>query len=69
MSAHVQSLLQYRFTVPVWLLAVLLAATVAGAALLDGSDPQRAPATGAPAAATTPDPHTNCLVSRLVGHC
>jgi hypothetical protein len=69
MSTHVQSALQYRFTMPVWLLAVVLAAVLAIAALLAGSGSPRAPATAAPAAATTPYAHGSCLDSRVVGHC
>jgi hypothetical protein len=69
MSAHVQSALRYRFTLPAWLLAVVVAAAIAigAVALLGGSgSPAAAPAaSGAGVHAVQP---TVCVDSS-VGHC
>ena len=74
MSAHMQSALRYRLTVPAWLIAIAVAAAIAigAAALLDGSnEPTASPAAAGaqPSRTTLPQQDTVCVDSRVVGHC
>jgi hypothetical protein len=69
MSAHVQSALRYRFTLPAWLLAVVIAAAIAigAVALLGGSS---GPATAPAASGTgTQAVQPTVCVDGSVGHC
>jgi hypothetical protein len=68
MSAHLQSALRYRLSVPALLLAAVIAAAIAiaAAALLASSDQ------ASPAGASTHTPplqHDTVCVSPVVGHC
>jgi hypothetical protein len=72
MSAYVHAALSHRLSVPAWLIAVAIAATIAiGAiALLDGvSDTTARPAAGSQPTETTLQPGTSCINNRVVGHC
>jgi hypothetical protein len=72
MSAHIQSALHYRLSLPAWLLAIVIAIAIAAAALIAGSSEQSTPPEGANASQSTrapaPDMDPACLDS-AVGHC
>jgi hypothetical protein len=67
MSARIHTALLYRLAVPAWLVATLVAATIAVAliAALGGGSPAPTRAASGP----PPIQPTSCIDSSVVGHC